>query len=86
MKRADLNKIYEETPERIKLQEVKTYSDLIGINQRVILIEDGCETPTEFFFCTKCPRTSMSKFIKAAKNNCRYNLTSHLQTHKKVSD
>ena len=86
MKRAELNKIYEETPERIKLQKVNTYSDLDGINQRIILMQDDCETPTEFFFCTKCPQSSMSRFIKAAKNNCRYSLTSHLATHKKVSN
>ena len=84
-KRADIHKILLESPDRIKLEEVKLYSDLDGINQRIILVTEGVEDRTDFFLCTKCPKSSVSRIIKAAKNNCRYSLKSHHQTHKKVS-
>ena len=85
LKRAEIFKIFQENPERIKLQEVTLYADLEGVNQRIILVEDDCEISTDYFYCSKCPKTSMCKIIKAAKNNCRYNLKSHLNTHKKVN-
>ena len=84
-KRAEIHKILQEDPDRIKLEEVKRYSDLVGVNQRIILDTDGDETPTDYFLCSKCPKSAMSRIIKAAKNNCRHSLQSHLQTHKKVS-
>ena len=54
-KRAEIQKILQEDPERIQLGEVKLYFDLAGVNQRIIVITDGEKTSTDYFLCSKCP-------------------------------